>query len=99
VDLGNRRLLSRQDHVSTDGANFTDIEKVFDSDIPQSANVRLNAANELLIPKELSNKFRFKQLDTKGKTQVLAQLDGSLKKLQSDKTLTTELATELIHAD
>jgi len=92
--------MDRSTHVTTEGANFTDIDRVFDSELPQTGNIRVNPnENGIFIPKNMMGNFRFKQLDPKGKTKVLTHLDSVAKKLQGSKELTVQLAKDLLEAD
>lgn len=107
MDLGNRRLLDRTSHASVDGANIADIDRVFDSDLGPSPlpravqpGIRFNPnGNEILIPRSMIDKFRFKQLDEKGKSRMLTHLDNVKRKLQQSKDLSVQVAKELIEAD
>lgn len=46
VDLGNRRLLDRRNHVETNGTNFTDVENVFDYKVPYNNSIRKDKSGE-----------------------------------------------------
>lgn len=103
VDLGNGKLMSRINHVNTDGANFADIDRVFDSEvpqIPQNQAIRFNPqGNELLIPRNMVQNFRFKQLDENGKIKMLKHLESVTLKLKNSKEMTLDVAKEILEAD
>lgn len=96
VDLGNRRLLDRAKSAEMDSNNLADIDKVFDSEVP---NARISN-NGLEVPSNYASNMRFKQkIDDKSIINVISGLEGGLNDLKKDSELKVETAKKILLAD
>jgi len=56
-------------------------------------------ANQILIPRNVLDQMRFKQLDTKGHENLLQHIEQLKRKLKSETKMTRELAVDVLKAD